>query len=140
MIEVIEAGKIWPGDVLNAADSVMLRPWDWARGHHCLGDAAEVVRLLGGPDIMAGLRGQYVGKRGALRVVSRAGGLLALVEAQCARAGMRCGGAVPGAVGVAEHAGGDAVVICLQMGQWVGKVQEGYAVIEVEMEGWSWGF
>lgn len=124
-------------DVLNAADSVMLRPWDWARGHHCLGDVAAVLVSLGGPDLMARLRGRYGCRLAALRIVYRAGGLPALVAAECAAAGMVFGPAVPGAVATAQGEYGDAVVVCVEPGQWVGKTRDGYAVIGVEMEGWA---
>jgi hypothetical protein len=127
-------------DVLNATDSVMLRPWDWPRGHHCLGDAAAIVVAMGGPDVMARLRGQYRSALGALRIVRRAGGLADLLAAECRAAGMRLGAAVPGALATTKGQATPAVVVCIEPGQWVGKTRDGYAVVSANLEGWAWRF
>lgn len=134
------ARVITPDAVMNAVDSVMMRPWDWGRGHHCLGDVADVLVSLGGPDIMAGLRWTYRSQRGALRIIAEAGGVPALLAREAAAAGLVWGAAVPGAVGTAPGLDDPAVVICLQPGQWVGKTQAGYAVVSIVMEGWAWRF
>ena len=63
--------------------------------------------------------------------------LSALVAAECGAAGMKFGEAVPGAVATAAGDDGDAVVICIEPGSWVGKTQAGYAVISANIGGWS---
>jgi len=128
---------IRPDAVMNAADSVMLRPWDWSRGQHCLGDAAAVVVLLGRPDVMARLRGQYRSALGALRIVQRAGGLAELLAKECAAAGMTFGPAVSGAMATTTGQDEPAVVVCVGQGMWVGKTRDGYAVVGVDGGGWS---
>jgi hypothetical protein len=129
---------VQPDAVMDAVDQVMLRPWDWAAGHHCLGDVAEIVQRLGGPDLMARLRGRYASRRGAMRLVAGAGGLPELVARECKALGMLSGPAVPGAVATAFGEAGWCVVVCIEAGHWAGKTAAGYAVIAAELEGWSW--
>lgn len=132
---------ITPGQVLDAVESVMLRPWDWLRDFHCLGDAADVFRVLWHRDPMQGLRGQARTFGGARRIVAGAGGMARLAEREFAAAGLVRSAAAPGVIGLAPTAassfGPVAVAICVQPGLWAGKSKAGYDVIDWDGEGWS---
>lgn len=128
-------------DVLRAAEAVMLRPWDWARDWHCLGDAGDVFKALWGVDPVPGLRGIAPTFGAARRIVTAAGSLDALAEREFRAAGLVKGPARPGAIAVGPSRGpsfgGRMTLICYCRGVWLGKTAKGLGSQMWHSEGWS---
>jgi hypothetical protein len=133
--------RVTGADVLRQAERVMLRPWDWARDWHCLGDAADVFKALWGVDPIANLRGLAGTFGAARRIVRAAGSLDVLAEREFAAAGLVKGVAVPGAIAVGPSGGrtfgGRVTLICVAPGVWLGKTMGGFANRQWDGEGWA---
>lgn len=87
------------------------RPFAWGVNDCCLW-ACDWVRLQTGRDPMAGWRGRYSTRLGALRRISRAGGMVAAVRAEMAACGLpETIEPHPGDVGLVETSPGPALAI-----------------------------
>ena len=121
----------------DAVQDVMLVRWQWGAADCCTA-ACDVHLRVFGVDPMAPLRGRYASRGGALRLIRAAGGLVALAGDLAARAGLRpLADDLPGALGVADMPGGQALLICLRPGLWAGKTPGGYATVTGVGAKWS---
>jgi hypothetical protein len=133
---------VTPAAVLACVEIVMARQWDWRRDWNCLGDAADVFRSLWGVDPVPGLRGLSRTYGGARRLVTSAGGMVALVEREFQTAGLVKSAAEPGAIGIgptlSKGFGSVAAMVCIKHGFWAGKAARGFTVVSHDGEGWVW--
>tara|TARA_R100001244_G_scaffold2541_7_gene3981 strand:- start:607 stop:993 length:387 start_codon:yes stop_codon:yes gene_type:complete len=123
------------GIVLARAIDVMDRPWEWGKADCCTA-ACDVFRALHGIDPMASLRGRYMTRREAHRIIRDMGGFVAMAETLAASAGLSAGHGEPGEIGVAEHDGGLALVIAVGPGAWAGKTLTGMTTVPEALEFW----
>lgn len=99
-------------------------PFVWGSEDCCL-FACDWVLSQRAVDPARRYRGSYRTERGAYRVIRRAGGFLAMVEAEMAAAGlMETSDPLPGDVGVVETEQREALAICSRVG-WVAKAPRG---------------
>ena len=113
----------------DAAAAAMDGPFVWGK-RDCLMAVSDALVALGMSDFAGPIRGTYGTKRGALRVIAGAGGLLQLGARLARETGFRSldGPAWPGDVGVAEVQTDDGPLpaFCLCIGSaWAVKSLQG---------------
>lgn len=121
-----------PEQVLEAVDTVMSRPFEWGPCD-CCSAACDVYAALWGLDPMAPVRTQYTNLRGAASLIRESGGLPALAQRLADQAGLIEGDAVGG---LALSTEGRSLLICITPGQWAGKTEGGFAILQTAWKGW----
>lgn len=76
----------WPSLLAAFVDAYSRTPFEWGVNDCCL-FAADWVRALHGRDVAEAFRGRYATKIGASRLVHKAGGVKALIDATLASSG-----------------------------------------------------
>jgi hypothetical protein len=113
---------------------VMDRPWEWGAADCCTA-ACDVFLRLYGVDPMAPLRGRYSTRLGAMRLIAREGGMLAMAEGLAARAGLVASDGRAGDIGVVAFGGQLALGICTGP-VWQGKSERGMAPVHQFVRAW----
>lgn len=117
----------WPQRVATTLEAARERPFVWGEFDCCL-FAADVIAAQTGTDLAKELRGRYRTELGAARVLKKAGGIEALLDAHFSR--------VP--PGMAQR--GDVLLFDGEQGPTLGvffgqiwaTTQQGVAVVSVE--------
>jgi hypothetical protein len=114
-----------------------VRPFVWGRCD-CVLFASDWVASQRGVDPLREYRGTYSTALGAQRHIARAGGLLALVSAAMAAAGLtETTDPLPGDVAIVESDQGDAMAIRTRVG-WAVKAQGGIVTAQYKLRrAWS---
>ncbi|MFN6976942.1 MAG: DUF6950 family protein [Gemmobacter sp.] len=106
-------------------------PFVWGQADCCTA-ACDVFAALTGTDPMAPLRGRYSTERGALRIIRRAGGWHALIDALAAGAGLaRCAPAA-GALTLVRTQAGLALGVVIESGMIAAKAADGAAILPAD--------
>lgn len=129
-----------PDRVMSEVDRIMSARWEWGTSD-CTAAAADVFSSLWGVDPIAPIRLSYCDARGAQRIISQWGGMLAMGGALAAMAGLRKGIGASGEIGVSISGTGSgpdgrSALICIQPGIWAGKTLHGYAILPAAERCW----
>lgn len=120
--------------VLGAVLDVMDRPWCWGAADCCTA-ACDVFERLHGIDPMRSLRGLYVTRTGAARIIAQRGGFVAMAEGLAV--GLHASIGKPGDIGVIEMDNGPALAICIARRQWAGKTETGFTTVPDFLRCWG---
>lgn len=120
--------------VMATCMDVMDRPWQWGAADCCTA-ACDVFLRLYGVDPMLPLRGRYSTRMGALRIIGRMGGMMAMADDLAARAGLVESDGSEGDIGVICFDGQLALGICTGA-IWQGKSERGMAPVRQFARAW----
>ena len=115
---------------------VMDRPWQWGAADCCTA-ACDVFQRLHGIDPMEPLRGRYISRVGAMRLVALDGGWLAMGDKLAARSGLVDSDGREGDIGIIRTGDQLALGICTSPGIWAAKSETGLSTVPDFVRAWS---
>ena len=122
--------------VMQVCMEVMDRPWQWGAADCCTA-ACDVFKRLHGVDPMEPLRGRYMSRVGAMRLVALDGGWLAMGGKLAARSGLVESDGREGDIGIIRTGDQLALGICLAPGVWAAKDETGMATVPDFVRAWT---
>lgn len=128
------ARLITPDDAVGAALDAMAGPFGWKGAADCGATACAAFQALTGVDLMRGLRGRYVDRRGAMAIIRAAGGFVALWHGQARGAGISPGPECCGSIGIIRPQNARVLGLCVEPGLWAAKAMRGAMFCEVDSE------